>query len=184
MSYSENTLTSGEKNTLTGNTWYYQTKDAKATLDYNGDELNQLGINIRDLYTADAVSIINTTGVYNLSTLADLDNILEQTQTLECKLTFEQKDNTGSYQEVTNPENYLDGIYAGKGTYYDSSTKCFTLPFEVRVKNDIETTSGTYANFRIRLTVTPKDSTGQTVLNEEQDFIIYTFAKVPTTIVR
>lgn len=208
MSYSENTLTSGEKNTLTGNTWYYQTKDAKATLDYNGDELNQLGINIRDLYTADAVSIINTTGVYNLSTLADLDNILEQTQTLECKLTFEQKDNTGSYQEVADPQQYLDGIYAGKGgtattidnltgstytwnltndgfgTYYDSSTKCFTLPFEVRVKNDIETTSGTYANFKITLTVTPKASDGKKVLNEEQDFIIYTFAKVPTTIVR
>ncbi|MDD3360727.1 MAG: hypothetical protein PHW34_03550 [Hespellia sp.] len=209
MSYSENALLSGEKVTLPGNTWYYQTKDAKATLDYNGDELNQLGINIRDLYTADAVSVINTTGVYNLSTLADLDTKLARTQTLECKLTFEQKGSDGNYKEVTNPENYLDGIYAGKGaaataieragstytwnltksadgfgTYYDSSTKCFTLPFEVRVKNDIETTSGTYANFKITLTVTPKDSNGSEVLNAEQDFIIYTFAKVPTTIVR
>ena len=76
-------------------TAYYREEPAGATLTYEPDQIDQLGINMWDLRYLDASkehSLIDTTAVYNLSEMKDLEDVLRDSTGVKFTLQLLPKD--------------------------------------------------------------------------------------------
>ena len=94
---------SNMKKTLQGDTKYYRQETDSAVLTYDADDVNQLGINPYDLgQNVDASkehALINTTAVYDLAEMRDLENTLLQSGGIRFTLKVLQKDSVAGRTE-------------------------------------------------------------------------------------
>ena len=91
------------KKTLQGDTKYYRQETDSAVLTYDADDVNQLGINPYDLgQNVDASkehALIDTTAVYDLAEMRDLENTLLQSGGVRFTLKVLQKDSAAGRTE-------------------------------------------------------------------------------------
>ena len=94
---------SNMKKTLQGDTKYYRQETDSAVLTYDADDVNQLGINPYDLgQNVDASkehALIDTTAVYDLAEMRDLENTLLQSGGVRFTLKVLQKDSAAGRTE-------------------------------------------------------------------------------------
>lgn len=94
---------SNMKKTLQGDTKYYRQETDSAVLTYDADDVNQLGINPYDLgQNVDASkehALIDTTAVYDLAEMRDLENTLLQSGGIRFTLKVLQKDSAADRTE-------------------------------------------------------------------------------------
>lgn len=94
---------SNMKKTLQGDTKYYRQETDSAVLTYDADDVNQLGINPYDLgQNVDASkehALIDTTAVYDLAEVRDLENTLLQSGGVRFTLKVLQKDSVAGRTE-------------------------------------------------------------------------------------
>lgn len=94
---------SNMKKTLQGDTKYYRQETDSAVLTYDADDVNQLGINPYDLgQNVDASkehALIDTTAVYDLAEMRDLENTLLQSGGVRFTLKALQKDSAAGRTE-------------------------------------------------------------------------------------
>ena len=90
LTYSSNRASLNKMNTA-----YYRDIPAGATLTYDADIVDQLGINLLDLQYLDAArekSTINTTATYDLSSMKNLENTLKDSSGIRFTLTLSRKE--------------------------------------------------------------------------------------------
>ena len=102
---------------LSTTTDYYREEPTGVKLVYEADEIGQLGINLLDLQYLDVSrehSLIDTTAVYDLSSMKNLDATLNESKGIKFTLVLMPKNtetntNMESYQKATtDAKNYLD----------------------------------------------------------------------------
>ena len=110
---------SNMKKTLQGDTKYYRQETDSAVLTYDADDVNQLGINPYDLgQNVDASkehALIDTTAVYDLAGMRDLESTLLQSEGIRFTLKVLQKDSVAG-----RTEQYGEQI-AGESTDVEGS---------------------------------------------------------------
>ena len=94
---------SNMKKTLQGDTKYYRQETDSAVLTYDADDVNQLGINPYDLgqnvEASKEHALIDTTAVYDLAEMRDLENTLLQSGGVRFTLKVLQKDSVAGRTE-------------------------------------------------------------------------------------
>ena len=110
LSYSSN------RASASGTTKYYRDEPTGVSLTYDADEIGQLGINLADLdqryLDANKThSLIDTTAVYDLSSMKNLEDVLEKSSGIRFTLTLAPKNkdsNLEGYQgNLTDADNYM-----------------------------------------------------------------------------
>ena len=158
-----------------GEVRYYQSRSGSSTLTHSANDPTQLGINCSDLASANGV--IYTTGVYDLTTLSNAENLIKDANRVEYTLTLWQRQESGEYQQVTEDlHKYIRSVRMNDNVLSESQTgyqwtdvkpengsfastdpensKRFLLPIRVQVNTDVETNGVTFANYQLRLTAT------------------------------
>lgn len=160
-----------------GEVRYYQSRSGSSTLTHSANDPTQLGINCSDLASANGV--IYTTGVYDLSTVSNAENLIKDADRVEYTLTLWQRQENGKYTRVENNlEKYVRSVYMKNHqleqknpsdsewqwtdvkaedrfeTADPENGKRFLLPIRVQVNTDVETNDVTFANYQLRLTAT------------------------------
>ena len=127
-------------------TAYYRDLPSGAKLTYDADVIDQLGINLLDLQSsyldvAKQNSLIDTTAIYDLSSMKNLESTLKSSSGIKFTLTLCQK-NADSDQEsygsiLSNASSYLTVELEGEGTdkfnfgYDNNGTWSWIVPQEV-----------------------------------------------------
>ena len=156
-----------------GEVRYYQSRSGNSTLTHSANDPTQLGINCSDLASANGV--IYTTGVYDLTTVSNAENLIKDADRVEYTLTLWQRQESGEYTQVTQdldhyirsvrmhdePVTYSNGFQwtdtktgGGFASTDPENSKRFLLPIRVQVNTDVETNGVTFANYQLRLTAT------------------------------
>lgn len=156
-----------------GEVRYYQSRSGSSTLTHSANDPTQLGINCSDLASANGV--IYTTGVYDLTTVSNAENLIKDANKVTYTLTLWQRQEDGGYKQITdnlgkyirnvrindNLVSYSDGYHwtdTKSGDKFASidpeNSKRFLVPIRVQVDTDVETNGVTYANYQLRLTAT------------------------------
>lgn len=140
LSVVSQSLNSSSNRALLSNTTtaYYRAEPAGAKLTYDADNIDQLGINLLDMRYLDASqehSLIDTTAVYDLSTMKNVENALKNSSGIRFTLSLQQKDTetekTESYKDLSDPQKYLDVVLKSEnsGTVkQDGSQWSWTVP--------------------------------------------------------
>ena len=96
-------------------TAYYREEPAGAKLTYDADQIGQLGINLLDLQYLDGSkthSLIDTTAVYDLSAMKNLDEALKNSSGIKFTLSLLPKNTESSFEDyqtaAENANAYLD----------------------------------------------------------------------------
>ena len=96
-------------------TAYYREEPAGAKLTYDADQIGQLGINLLDLQYLDGSkthSLIDTTAVYDLSAMKNLDEALKNSSGIKFTLSLLPKNKESSFEDyqtaAENANAYLD----------------------------------------------------------------------------
>ena len=172
-----------------GEVKYYQSRSGSSTITHSANDPAQLGINCSDLASADGV--IYTTGLYDLTTVSNVQDLLgDEGNTGKAKyvqytLTLWQRQENGDYGQVTdNLANYITSVRMNgdpvelDGSSWKWSDTCtanvfdtmdkqnskrFILPIRVQVNTDVETNNITFANYQIRLTAKLMDAENETL---------------------
>ena len=106
ITYSTNRSTVSDTKTA-----YYREEPAGAKLTYEADQIGQLGINLLDLQYLDGsktYSLIETTAVYDLSSMKNLDEALKNSNGIKFTLSLLPKnttDNHETYQSAAGDAN-------------------------------------------------------------------------------
>ena len=192
-----------------GNPGYYRQDLGTSTIELDASKQSQLGINVDDLSLADGT--IAAVGTYSLLKLADGASAIDAAAAVRYTLSLQRRTGTdGTYSNV-NIADYLDvtesalgvGVASGDrsaiaftdsksadGAFAtrDGDTNCFKFLFQVKVNTDIETAGQGYANYRIVLTATLVDASGNEVdepINalgaagyDHSDYITYSLTRV------
>ena len=156
-----------------GEVRYYQSRSGSSTLTHSANDPTQLGINCSDLTSANGV--IYTTGVYDLTTVSNAENLIKDADRVEYTLTLWQRQENGEYEQlVSDLDKYVRSVYMNNqqvaasdsqwqwtdtktskfGTTDPENIKRFLLPIRVQVNTDVETNGVTFANYQLRLTAT------------------------------
>ena len=156
-----------------GEVRYYQSRSGSSTLTHSANDPTQLGINCSDLASANGV--IYTTGVYDLTTVSNAENLIKDAGRVVYTLTLWQRQESGEYTQVTQdldhyirsvrmhdePVTYSNGFQwtdtktgGGFASTDPENSKRFLLPIRVQVNTDVETNGVTFANYQLRLTAT------------------------------
>ena len=142
LSYSSNRATTPSTRTA-----YYREEPAGAKLNYEADEIDQLGINLLDLAyldTSEEYAKIETTATYDLSSMKNLDDVLKNSSGVKFTLSLLPKNtNTGSRegygQELPDADQYLSVALksADSGTvYYSNGSWSWIVPKKTYWQND------------------------------------------------
>ena len=143
LSYSTNRATANKTQTA-----YYREEPEGAKLTYDADQLGQLGINLLDLQyldTSEQHSLIDTTALYDLSSMKNLDNTLKNSTGIKFTLSLSPKNtdsNAGQedYQSATEEAaKYLSVELKSKDSGsvdYEKGTWTWTVPKETYWKDD------------------------------------------------
>lgn len=156
-----------------GEVRYYQFRSGSSTLTHSANDPTQLGINCSDLTSANGV--IYTTGVYDLTTVSNAENLIKDADRVEYTLTLWQRQENGEYEQIVSDlDKYVRSVYMNDqqvaasdsqwqwtdtktskfGTTDPENIKRFLLPIRVQVNTDVETNGVTFANYHLRLTAT------------------------------
>lgn len=156
-----------------GEVRYYQSRSGSSTLTHSANDPTQLGINCSDLTSANGV--IYTTGVYDLTTVSNAENLIKDADRVEYTLTLWQRQENGEYKQIVRYlDKYVRSVYMNNqqvaasdsqwqwtdtktskfGTTDPENSKRFLLPIRVQVNTDVETNGVTFANYQLRLTAT------------------------------
>lgn len=156
-----------------GEVRYYQSRSGSSTLTHSANDPTQLGINCSDLTSANGV--IYTTGVYDLTTVSNAENLIKDADRVEYTLTLWQRQKNGEYEQIVRDlDKYVQSVYMNNqqvaasdsqwqwtdtktskfGTTDPENIKRFLLPIRVQVNTDVETNGVTFANYQLRLTAT------------------------------
>ena len=119
-------------------TAYYRDEPTGAKLTYEADEISQLGINLLDLQYLDTSrehSLIDTTAVYDLSSMKNLDTTLKESSGIKFTLVLMPKNinsDTEEYQDAaTDADKYLSVALTSSNSQevtYNSGTWSWTIP--------------------------------------------------------
>lgn len=120
-------------------TAYYREEPAGAKLTYEADTIDQLGINLLDPQYLDVSkehALIDTTAVYSLASMKNLDDALKNSTGIRFTLTLAPKNTTSGNTEeyvaaLTNAIEYLDVELKSKDSgnvAYDTGTWSWTVP--------------------------------------------------------
>lgn len=175
LSTNDETLsTSSNSAYIDGKAGYYRMDVGSSTIALEASKKSQLGINIDDLKSADGE--IALVGTYDLSKLTGAEAMISSADTVTYTLSLQQRQDDGSYAQVSGIKNYItvlgsdklangslsaDGknyvFTDGKGTggafaTRDGNSLAFEHAFRVKVNTDVGGKRQTYANYRLVLT--------------------------------
>lgn len=172
--------TSSNSAYIDGKAGYYRMDVGSSTIALEASKKSQLGINIDDLKSADGE--IALVGTYDLSKLAGAEAMISSADTVTYTLSLQQRQDDGSYAQVSGIKNYItvlgsdklaNGSLSADGKNYvftdskgtggafatrDGNSLAFEHAFRVKVNTDVETAGQTYANYRLVLTVNMSDN--------------------------
>lgn len=175
LSTNDETLsTSSNSAYIDGKAGYYRMDVGSSTIALEASKKSQLGINIDDLKSADGE--IALVGTYDLSKLAGAEAMISSADTVTYTLSLQQRQDDGSYAQVSGIKNYITVLGSDKlgtvslsadGKNYvftdskgtggafatrDGNSLAFKHAFRVKVNTDVEGKGQTYANYRLVLT--------------------------------
>lgn len=172
--------TSSNSAYIDGNAGYYRMDVGSSTIALEASKKSQLGINIDDLKSADGE--IALVGAYDLSKLTGAEAMISSADTVTYTLSLQQRQDDGSYAQVSGIKNYItvlgsdklaNGSLSADGKNYvftdskgtggafatrDGNSLAFKHAFRVKVNTDVETAGQTYANYRLVLTANMSDN--------------------------
>lgn len=135
LSYSTNRASVSDTTTA-----YYRTAPTGVKLKYKADEIGQLGINRLDLQYLDAsneYSLIDTTAVYDLSGMKNLDDALKDSIGIRFTLTLLPKNTSGKPEDygnaLTDAATYMNVELKSQDSgeiTYDNGTWSWIVPQE------------------------------------------------------
>ena len=181
LDYSSNTKST------TGKVDYYHSSWGYSTIAYSANDIKQLGINCLDLETADGNII--TTGVYSLEDRSNVDTITELASRIEYSLQLMKKQDSGEYELVNNPGDYVsvdcsklggapssgpsaDNNYSFIWNDYRQAGKSFKLAdgdsnkrFTISIHAKVSTSQRNLANYRLVLRAKMYDANGNLLDN-------------------
>ena len=187
---------------LTESTWrasaepksfYYKDETGYLELTFNGDNVDQLGINLNDL-PENRSQVINATAVIDFNNWTGWKSVLEKVQTMKFTFHLEQKENSRSYKKITT-DRYLDYVKAGvrkasgyqsqglsqkdhtwtftqtkaDGSFANLENGVYRLPVEYAVDVSTKQTDFMYANYRLVAEVTLLDKEGNAISVQDKD---------------
>ena len=170
--HAESLSTSSTTGDNAGGVRYYR-QSGSSTIALIATQKKQLGINVNDLASADGV--IALVGTYDMSEFGGADAMIAKAKTLTYTLTLQQRQDDGTYKDVSGIDRYIGIKKSNLGTGSvsenqksivvtdDGGTGSFTtregmstfkLRFEVEVNTSVENASPKqfYANYRLVLT--------------------------------
>lgn len=175
LSTNDETLsTSSNSAYIDGKAGYYRMDVGSSTIALEASKKSQLGINIDDLKSADGE--IALVGTYDLSKLTGAEAMISSADTVTYTLSLQQRQDDGSYAQVSGIKNYItvlgsdklaNGSLSADGKNYvftdskgtggafatrDGNSLAFEHAFRVKVNTDVEGKDQTYANYRLVLT--------------------------------
>ena len=166
--------TSSNSAYIDGKAGYYRMDVGSSTIALEASKKSQLGINIDDLKSADGE--IALVGTYDLSKLAGAEAMISSADTVTYTLSLQQRQDDGSYAQVSGIKNYItvlgsdklaNGSLSADGKNYvftdskgtggafatrDGNSLAFEHAFRVKVNADVEGKGQIYANYRLVLT--------------------------------
>lgn len=172
--HAETLSTSSNSAYIDGKAGYYRMDVGSSTIALEASKKSQLGINIDDLKSADGE--IALVGTYDLSKLAGAEAMISNASTVTYTLSLQQRQDDGSYAQVSGIKNYITVLGSDKlgtvslsadGKSYaftdtkptggafatrDGNSLAFKHAFRVKVNTDVEGKDQTYANYRLVLT--------------------------------
>lgn len=175
LSTNDETLsTSSNSAYIDGRAGYYRMDVGSSTIALEASKKSQLGINIDDLKSADGE--IALVGTYDLSKLTGAEAMISSADTVTYTLSLQQRQDDGSYAQVSGIKNYItvlgsdklaNGSLSADGKNYvftdskgtggafatrDGNSLAFEHAFRVKVNTDVEGKGQIYANYRLVLT--------------------------------
>ena len=175
LSTNDETLsTSSNSAYIDGKAGYYRMDVGSSTIALEASKKSQLGINIDDLKSADGE--IALVGTYDLSKLTGAEAMISSADTVTYTLSLQQRQDDGSYAQVSGIKNYItvlgsdklaNGSLSADGKNYvftdskgtggafatrDGNSLAFEHAFRVKVNTDVEGKGQIYANYRLVLT--------------------------------
>lgn len=175
LSTNDETLsTSSNSAYIDGKAGYYRMDVGSSTIALEASKKSQLGINIDDLKSADGE--IALVGTYDMSKLTGAEAMISSADTVTYTLSLQQRQDDGSYAQVSGINNYItvlgsdklaNGSLSADGKNYvftdskgtggafatrDGNSLAFEHAFRVKVNTDVEGKGQTYANYRLVLT--------------------------------
>lgn len=178
--HAETLSTSSNSAYIDGKVGYYRKDVGSSTIALEASKKSQLGINIDDLKSADGE--IALVGAYDLSKLTGAEAMISSADTVTYTLSLQQRQDDGSYAQVSGIKNYItvlgsdklaNGSLSADGKNYvftdskgtggafatrDGNSLAFKHAFRVKVNTDVETAGQTYANYRLVLTANMSDN--------------------------
>ena len=172
--HAETLSTSSNSAYIDGKAGYYRMDVGSSTIALEASKKSQLGINIDDLKSADGE--IALVGTYDLSKLTGAEAMISSADTVTYTLSLQQRQDDGSYAQVSGINNYItvlgsdklaNGSLSADGKNYvftdskgtggafatrDGNSLAFEHAFRVKVNTDVEGKGQTYANYRLVLT--------------------------------
>lgn len=172
--HAETLSTSSNSAYIDGRAGYYRMDVGSSTIALEASKKSQLGINIDDLKSADGE--IALVGTYDLSKLAGAEAMISNADTVTYTLSLQQRQDDGSYAQVSGIKNYItvlgsdklaNGSLSADGKNYvftdskgtgdafatrDGNSLAFEHAFRVNVNTDVEGKDQTYTNYRLVLT--------------------------------
>lgn len=172
--HAETLSTSSNSAYIDGKAGYYRMDVGSSTIALEASKKSQLGINIDDLKSADGE--IALVGTYDLSKLTGAEAMISSADTVTYTLSLQQRQDDGSYAQVSGIKNYItvlgsdklaNGSLSADGKNYvftdskgtggafatrDGNSLAFKHAFRVKVNTDVEGRRQTYANYRLVLT--------------------------------
>lgn len=172
--HAETLSTSSNSAYIDGIAGYYRMDVGSSTIALEASKKSQLGINIDDLKSADGE--IALVGTYDLSKLTGAEAMISSADTVTYTLSLQQRQDDGSYAQVSGIKNYItvlgsdklaNGSLSADGKNYvftdskgtggafatrDGNSLAFEHAFRVKVNTDVEGKDQTYANYRLVLT--------------------------------
>lgn len=178
--HAETLSTSSNSAYIDGKVGYYRKDVGSSTIALEASKKSQLGINIDDLKSADGE--IALVGAYDLTKLTGAEAMISSADTVTYTLSLQQRQDDGSYAQVSGIKNYItvlgsdklaNGSLSADGKNYvftdskgtggafatrDGNSLAFKHAFRVKVNTDVETAGQTYANYRLVLTANMSDN--------------------------
>ena len=175
LSTNDETLsTSSNSAYIDGKAGYYRMDVGSSTIALEASKKSQLGINIDGLKSADGE--IALVGTYDLSKLTGAEAMISSADTVTYTLSLQQRQDDGSYAQVSGIKKYITvlgsdklayGSLSADGKNYvftdskgtggafatrDGNSLAFEHAFRVKVNTDVEGKGQINANYRLVLT--------------------------------
>ena len=181
-------------NNLSESTWrgscsgasrYYKTEAGCLNLDFEGDDIRQLGINLSDL-SNNKPQVIDTTASIDFNQWSGWKSAMEETEKITFEFQLKQKQDDGEYKNISTGD-YLAYMKIGvwdqndykyntvnddtwsftqskeNGEFANLKDGMFSLPVEYAVKVSADQNGFQYANYRLYVKVSMHDKKGNIV---------------------